>query len=73
MCRNLIELAQKNELDCPIRITPSCHPRAHCEVYAKAKTWEIIICCSKCDRQLAKINVRARGWWKRLAASKNRP
>jgi len=57
MCNELFSDASR-KMDCPIRMYPKCHIRAHFDVYVDAKKREIILCCSKCDRPLPPIKVK---------------
>lgn len=58
MCGNLFADAGAKKMDCPIRLTAKCHPRAHVEVFVDARNRTIILCCSKCDRPIATVKVR---------------
>lgn len=58
MCHDLFSSARKKDIECPIRIFPKCHKRAHVEVYVDAQKMLIILTCSRCDRPIAKVKVR---------------
>lgn len=50
--------SEKIKMDSPIRITPKCHPRCHCNVFAYGRKKSVTICCSKCDRPIVTIKVK---------------
>lgn len=54
MCHNIFDLAA-GKMDCPIRITPKCHPKSPIDVYVSVKTRTIMLCCSRCDRPISFI------------------
>lgn len=60
MCENLWLGAKNKDIDCPIRVTPKCHPRAHCEVFVDLKKYAIILTCSRCDRPISTVRVKRR-------------
>lgn len=55
MCHNIFELAA-GKMDCPIRLTPKCHPKAHVDVYVSARLRTIMVCCGHCDRPITIIH-----------------
>lgn len=57
MCRKIFADAAQR-MNCPIRLTPQCHPRAPLDVYINARRKQAIVCCSKCDRPIVTINAR---------------
>lgn len=56
MCRELFQLAS-GKLECPIKVIPQCHPKAHVDVYIVVKDMEIILTCSQCDHPISHIKV----------------
>lgn len=62
MCHNVFDSAMKiaiaRRLDCPVRMFPRCHPKAHCEVFVNPRKREIVLTCSKCDRPITTIKAR---------------
>lgn len=54
MCSNLFKAA-KGKLNCPIRIYPLCHPKAHFDVFVVGSRREIILSCSQCDQTFSTI------------------
>lgn len=57
MCKNLFASA-KSKIDCPVRVYPKCHPKAHLDVFVDAKFHAIVLCCSTCDRPISIIHPR---------------
>lgn len=57
MCHNLFDGA-KGKLDCPIKVFPKCHKRAHVEVHVDAKRRRIILSCSHCEQPISTIEVK---------------
>lgn len=57
MCKKLFQAAESMS-DCPIRLTPQCHPHASVDVYIHARKRLFYLCCSKCDRVLSPIKTR---------------
>lgn len=60
MCDNLFVGVSINKLSdhCPIKIFPSCHPKASLEVFVDRKRKEITLVCSKCDKTISVIKVK---------------
>lgn len=61
-CKELIEIASKLQkiLDCPKKLSPKCHPRAHVEVFVDGKKGIITLVCSKCDKTIS-TPIRVKG------------
>lgn len=61
-CSEIIEIAtskqEKSKMDCPIKISPKCHPKAPLEVFVDGKKKVITIVCSRCERTVTTVRVR---------------
>lgn len=54
MCNDLFREAS-GKMDCPIRMFPKCHPRAHIEVFIDVRHRSFILCCGQCDRPVTTV------------------
>lgn len=59
VCHELMHGASMKQeyLDCPIRVFPKCHKKAHVEVFVDGKRRKIMLCCSACDRPISLIEL----------------
>lgn len=45
-------------MDCPVRVRPRCHNRAHIDVFVDGKRKIVTLVCSKCDRTISTIRLK---------------
>lgn len=61
-CMEILQAAIKGQLvegiDSPMRVTPKCHPRCHCEIHVDPRKRIIYLSCSRCDRPITKIKLK---------------
>lgn len=48
---------QADKVTCPIKINPTCHPKATLDVHVDGLGGYIYLSCSQCDRLVTKIKV----------------
>jgi len=59
MCYKLFKAAG-DKLDCPILMTSRWHPKSHLDVYVDFNKKRMIVCCGKCEKELAHVTARFR-------------
>lgn len=53
---DLFDKFDKMKFGAPVRLTPQCHPKAKLDIYIEnGKKRMITVCCSTCDRVVARI------------------
>lgn len=52
-----IKQQKAQDVTCPIRVFPTCHPKAHLDVHVDGLGGVIYLSCNQCDRLVAKIKV----------------
>lgn len=59
MCKKLLisTIKKQKDIHAPIRIFPTCHPKASLDVHVDGLGGIIYLSCSKCDRLIEKIKV----------------
>jgi hypothetical protein len=61
MCKKLFskvrDYCSKHKVHGPIEINPSCHKRAHVDVFLDAKAGTVIISCSVCERRIEEFKI----------------
>ena len=61
-CKEIMDSAYYNQkylnVDCPIMISPKCHPQSSFVVHVDGKQGLIYLSCSRCDRLLSVAKVK---------------
>jgi len=58
-CEKLFEKAseQRKLLDAPFKLNPKCHPMASIDCFIDSKRYQMVLCCSVCDRLIERVRV----------------
>lgn len=52
-----IKQQQADNVTCPIKIRPNCHPQAAIDVHVDGLGGVIYLSCSQCDRLIVRVKV----------------